>query len=80
MWFMSHLTGQQTAAVTSHGSSDEASPQTPEEWVEKLVQEMSVAKDINEARARGHQFLSSFGNFVNQVSFSDSVKSNLFFN
>jgi hypothetical protein len=58
--------GQQTAAVTSHGSSDEASPQTPEEWVEKLVQEMSVAKDINEARARGHQFLSSFGNFVNQ--------------
>lgn len=43
-------------------------PQTSGEWVEKLVQEMSASRDVEEARGRGHRFLTAFEAFVNQVS------------
>ncbi|GAX85112.1 hypothetical protein CEUSTIGMA_g12532.t1 [Chlamydomonas eustigma] len=60
----SMTSGKINATVASHG--DDATPLTQEEWVEKLVQEMSAARDVNEARARAHRFLHSFGDFVNQ--------------
>ncbi len=41
-------------------------PQTPDEWVGKLVEEMSAARDVEEAKARGHRFLNAFGSFVSQ--------------
>ena len=54
--------GSQTA-----GPSHEGLPHSSGEWVEKLVSEMSASRDVDEARGRGHRFLSTFENFVNRV-------------
>ena len=45
----------------------EGMPQTSGEWVEKLVQEMSASRDVEEARGRGHRFLCAFDSYINQV-------------
>lgn len=50
-----------------HKQPAEGMPQTSSEWVEKLVQEMSASRDVEEARGRGHRFLCAFDSYVNQV-------------
>jgi hypothetical protein len=48
---------QQAAAVP-------AGPQTAEQWVDALVQEMAAAKDMEDARARAGKLLQAFEQFV----------------
>jgi hypothetical protein len=50
--------GPSTSAAAPQG------PQTAEEWVEALVQEMSAAKDLPDARLRGSKLLHAFEQFT----------------
>ena len=74
----SGLQQQPEASCSGAGSQQErrpsvdGMPQTSGEWVEKLVQEMSASRDVEEARGRGHRFLGAFEAFVNQVGFRHS--------
>lgn len=50
--------GPSTSAAAPQG------PQTAEEWVDALVQEMSAAKDLPDARLRGSKLLHAFEQFT----------------
>lgn len=50
--------GPSTSAAAPQG------PQTAEEWVDALVQEMSAAKDLRDARLRGSKLLHAFEQFT----------------
>lgn len=43
-------------------------PQTPDEWVDVLVQEMAAAKDVADARGRAAQVLGAFNKFATEQS------------
>jgi hypothetical protein len=49
---------QQAAAAVPSG------PQTAEQWIDALVQEMAAAKDMEDARSRAGKLLQAFEQFV----------------
>ena len=59
---------QREESSRTDGQMDQGLPQSSSEWVDKLVSEMSASRDVDEARGRGHRFLSTFESFISRVS------------
>jgi uncharacterized membrane protein len=60
---------QQAAAVAAAAAAAVASgPQTADQWVDALVQEMATAKDIPDARSRAGKLLQAFEQFMTSRS------------
>jgi chromosome segregation ATPase len=60
---------QQAAAVAAAAAAAVASgPQTADQWVDALVQEMATAKDIPDARSRAGKLLHAFEQFMTSRS------------
>lgn len=55
---------QQQGADANGVSAASSGPQTAEQWVDALVQEMAAAKDFADARARAGKMLQAFEHFV----------------
>lgn len=55
---------QQTAAAAAAAAASQPVPQTAEQWVDALVQEMAAAKDMGDARSRAGKLLQAFEQFV----------------
>lgn len=60
---------QGNATVDAAGAAATAAgPQTADEWVDALVQEMASARDFGDARSRAGKLLQAFEQFVNARS------------
>jgi hypothetical protein len=59
-----------TAGVADGGQQQQvpAGPQTADQWVDALVQEMAAAKDFTDARGRATKMLQAFEQFVSARS------------
>jgi hypothetical protein len=53
-----------TPAAAGAAAADTAVPQTADQWVDALVQEMAAAKDFTDARGRAGKLLQAFEQFV----------------
>eukprot|EP00878_Enallax_costatus_P011577 GHUV01012085.1.p1 GENE.GHUV01012085.1~~GHUV01012085.1.p1 ORF type:complete len:200 (+),score=67.03 GHUV01012085.1:587-1186(+) len=56
--------GQQHGTGANGVSAASTGPQTAEQWVDALVQEMAAAKDFADARARAGKMLQAFEQFI----------------
>lgn len=70
-----HAHAQQEAAAAAAAAS--SVPQTADQWVDALVQEMATAKDVPDARNRAGKLLQAFEQFVTARSKAEVRPSSL---
>ena len=63
-----HLAAEQEARREESSDREDAPQKAPAEWVEGLVQQMSGARDLGDARARAANELRSFERAVMQAT------------
>jgi hypothetical protein len=59
-----HAQQAATAAAAAAAAAVASGPQTADQWVDALVQEMATAKDIPDARSRAGKLLHAFEQFM----------------
>jgi hypothetical protein len=68
---------QQEAAAAAAAAAASSVPQTADQWVDALVQEMATAKDVPDARNRAGKLLQAFEQFVTARSKAEVRPSSL---